>query len=60
MSVTPDSDYDFIPPLVKRDERQFPIKKGTQCGECGMKFEYGHAYGYCCPNHNCPTGWNRS
>ena len=60
MSVEPDPNYDYIAPLIKRDERQFPLKRGTQCGECGMKFEYGKAYGYCCMNQNCPTGWNRS
>lgn len=59
MSINPDPDYDYIAPLMKRDERQCPVKKGSQCGECGMKFEYGHAYGYCCQNERCPTGWNR-
>lgn len=46
-----DPDYDLIPPLPKAP----PRKKGSQCGECGMKFEYGKAYGYCCINPRCPT-----
>lgn len=51
-----DPDYDFTPPLPKVGEIQRP--KGRQCGECGMKFEYGQSYGFCCPNTRCPTGWN--
>ena len=55
VSVTPDKDYDFVPPLPKQAEiNRGP--KGTQCGECGMKFEYGKAYGYCCTNLRCPCG----
>lgn len=56
--VPRDPDYDYTPPLPERSERQRP--KGRQCGECGMKFDYGVAYGYCCMNSRCPTGWNRS
>lgn len=26
--------------------------------ECGMKFEYGIHYGYCCMNPRCPIGLN--
>ena len=51
--IEPDPEYDFTPP-----KSESPQKRGRQCGECGMKFEYGTAYGYCCPNSNCPTGWN--
>lgn len=48
-----DPDYDLIPRLPER-----PVaKKGSQCGECGMKFEYGKAYGYCCMKPRCPTGF---
>jgi hypothetical protein len=54
MTVEQDPDYDFIPPMPKDRPAH---KKGTQCGECGMKFEYGQAYGYCCQNARCPTGW---
>lgn len=28
--------------------------KGQKCGECGMKFDYGKAYGYYCPRQGCP------
>ena len=51
MSVKPDPNYDFIPPLQETST----TKRGTQCGECGMKFEYGMNYGYYCGNHRCPT-----
>jgi hypothetical protein len=53
MSIQRDPDYDYIPPI-----KESPVKKGSQCGECGMKFDYGTAYGYCCMNARCPTGWN--
>ncbi len=46
-----DPDYDIIPPLPKPVKQ----KKGSQCGECGMKFDYNTAYGYCCQRDNCPT-----
>jgi len=48
--ITCDPDYDFIPPLPKT----VACKRGSQCGECGMKFEYGTAYGFCCQNPRCP------
>ncbi len=48
-----DPDYDWVPPLPP--QRSAP--RGKQCGECGMKFEYGTHYGYCCPNTRCPAGW---
>jgi hypothetical protein len=51
--VERDLDYDYVAPI-----QQSPVKKGVQCGECGMKFDYGTAYGYCCMNARCPTGWN--
>lgn len=50
MNIKPDPEYDFIPPL-----QTSPMKKGTQCGECGMKFEYGQSYGFYCGNLRCPT-----
>jgi hypothetical protein len=51
-----DPDYDFVPPLP--EQKEIPRPKGRQCGECGMKFEYGKAYGFSCGNTRCPTGWN--
>lgn len=45
----PDPEYDLIEPT--------PRKKGSQCGRCGQKFDYGVAYGYCCSNMSCPMGW---
>ena len=50
-----DPDYDYVPPLPEMPPS--PSRKGQQCGECGMKFDYGVAYGYCCPNPRCPCGW---
>lgn len=58
MTVERDPDYDYISPLPFQGEMR-PAPKGRQCGECGMKFEYGKSYGYCCQNLRCPTGWNR-
>ena len=31
--------------------------RGSKCGECGMKFETGKAYGFCCQNSQCPMGF---
>ena len=30
------------------------LAKGAQCGACGMKFDYGKAYGYSCRRSDCP------
>ncbi len=53
MSIKPDPEYDFVKPL--------PLQKkgsqGSQCGQCGMKFDYGVSYGFCCGQQNCPMGW---
>jgi len=47
---TADPEYNLVEKL--------PVaKKGTQCGECGMKFDYGQAYGYHCGNSRCPVGF---
>lgn len=35
------------------DKLNKPI--GRTCQVCGMFFESGKAYGYCCANHNCPS-----
>lgn len=45
-TIQPDPDYDFKP----------AGKKGAQCGQCGMKFDYGKAYGFCCQQPGCPMG----
>jgi len=49
-NFTPDENYKLIPPLPKDGGS----KRGIQCGECGVKFDYGMGYGYCCMNNNCP------
>lgn len=56
--ITPDPEYDFTPPLPPKEDIYANPKRGRQCGECGMKFEYGSSYGYVCGNSRCPTGWN--
>lgn len=48
--IKPDPNYDFVKPLPE-------LKRGSQCGECGQKFEYGHAYGYVCSRQRCPMGF---
>jgi hypothetical protein len=47
-AVTKDPDYDLIPPLQG-------ATRGTQCGECGAKFDYDKAYGFVCGNLRCPV-----
>lgn len=41
--------YRIIPP-----RKDMPQEKGVKCGECGMKFDHGKAYGFWCANINCP------
>lgn len=48
-NILRDPDYDLLPPI---SEAQRP--KGVQCGECGVKFDYGVSYGYHCGNGRCP------
>jgi hypothetical protein len=48
-----DEGYVTVPKLPEPRD----VPKGIKCGECGMKFDYGKAYGYCCPNTRCPCGW---
>ena len=43
-----DDGYEVVPPLPKIQV------KGSKCGECGMKFDRGKAYGFVCPNMRCP------
>jgi len=50
--VERDRDYDWVPPI-----QESHAKRGMQCGQCGMKFEYGQAYGYCCMHPQCPTSF---
>lgn len=47
-----DSDYVLIPKLPPEQNSQWP--KGQQCGECGMKFDFGTAYGFVCLHQRCP------
>ena len=47
-----DPNYDWVPPV-----QSVNVPRGRQCGECGMKFEYGQNYGYACPSNRCPMGW---
>ena len=30
-------------------------QRGIKCGLCGMKFDYGKAYGYYCQRAKCPV-----
>lgn len=48
----PDPDYDQTAPIAKHR-----AKRGRQCGQCGLKIEYGITYGYCCPTLGCPMNW---
>ncbi len=34
---------------------RIPPVDNYACPTCGMIFEANKAYGYCCPNINCPT-----
>lgn len=43
-----DDGYRVIKPIPETSE------KGIKCGLCGMKFDYGKAYGFSCQNQNCP------
>ena len=54
MSIAPDPDYDFVNPYATLEKPK--RKKGSQCGRCGMKFEYGQTYGYSCGFNDCPMG----
>ena len=54
-SIVPDPDYDYVDPLPSVGQS----KKGRQCGQCGMKFDYGVSYGYNCGDQSCPVGLHR-
>ena len=56
MTITPDPEYDFVEPLPKDWVSPIP-KKGKQCGECGIRFDYGSNMGFSCGNPRCPTSW---
>lgn len=46
--------------IVIKERKPSQEIRGTQCGKCGMKFEYGKSYGYHCPASDCPVGWSIS
>lgn len=54
--IEKDPEYDFIEPIGEALTKS--LKRGSQCGQCGAKFEYGKFYSYCCPHPDCPTGFN--
>lgn len=49
--ITPDGYRIVNPPEIKKPDHAV---KGSQCGVCGMRFDYGKAYGYSCSVGNCP------
>lgn len=51
--IEPDPEYDFVAASPA-------VKKGRQCGKCGMKFDYNISYGYWCMNSGCPMGYGGS
>lgn len=55
--IEPDPNYDWVPPITLKKSEGPP--KGRQCGQCGLKFDYGVTYGYCCGHSSCPMGWGR-
>ncbi len=57
MTIIRDPEYDFIEPLPFLDCVSPMPKKGKQCGECGIKFEYGQTIGFSCADPRCPTGY---
>lgn len=54
--IEQDPDYDWRPAIPE----PAPQPKGIQCGQCGMKFDYGKAYGFCCQHPRCPCGYGPS
>ncbi len=56
--VVPDPDYDYVDPLPPVAPLNVP-KKGQQCGQCGMKFDYSVTYGYNCGHNACPMRFNK-
>lgn len=43
-----DDGYRIIPPLKQVEEN------GVKCGQCGLKFDHGQAYGFWCSDPRCP------
>lgn len=43
------------PYVAPYPQQQYPDSKGINCKVCGMFFEHGKVYGYCCMNSNCPS-----
>lgn len=40
--------------IVKPSPQGRSVEKGIECGVCKMRFDHDKAYGYYCPNSNCP------
>ena len=59
MIASPDPDYDLVPPSVLPVELKANHKIGSQCGTCGLKFDYNQSYGFLCSRPSCPLGYNR-
>ena len=55
--IVSDPDYDYVDPLPSVTPAGV-TKKGQQCGQCGMKFDYGQTYGYYCGHQSCPMSLN--
>jgi hypothetical protein len=49
MLFDPDPEYNLV-----EVGNPLPRKRGNQCGQCGMKFDYGTTYGYYCSDLRCP------
>ena len=59
-AIVRDPDYHWIEPLPPPVlNGRITGMKGSQCGQCGMKFDYDYSYGFHCGNNRCPIGWNR-
>jgi len=52
MSSEPEIDDGYL--VIRKPPPENRPIKGTKCGNCGMKFDYNQAYGYHCPDLNCP------
>ena len=58
MLVSPDPDYDLVPPTALPVELTTNHKLGAQCVVCGAKFNYNQAYDFLCSRSSCPLGYN--
>ncbi len=50
----PDPAYEWVPPL---GTTPCGGKRGRQCGQCGVKFDYNTSYGFYCGSNCCPMGF---